>query len=146
MRPGLAIALLLAAQPASVIACDTAVNPAISEGRVIEASTLLYRGVIEDLRSENGIPSFSIRHVRTFWGSGAPERIAIPRAYFAECVLGNLQVLTVGNEPGALRAREGLGVTIIGRPEDFADPAKLIILVDGTDEAQRALRRFKELK
>ena len=146
------LGLALLAAPTFSNACDMArMTPAESadiEDRQLLASTVLYRGVIEDLRADDfGNATFTIRTVQTFWGSGAPERLTIPRAYFSDCTLGNLDGVYFGGEfGGSPVGRNGLGVTVLGRNADLSRPSRLFILVDGTDETRRVLGRFRELK
>lgn len=114
-------------------------------------STVLFRGVIEDLdqpEGRYGDVTMAIRRTQSFWGRGAPERIIIPREYFSNCARGNLHAAVdgYGEFPGLPVVRNGLGVTLLGRTEDASMPWDFIILVDGAPDTQRVLRRFRELK
>ena len=121
------------------------------EDQDLRRATLLFRGVIENLQEPDGRygdVTMTIRRTRTFWGRGAPERVVIPREYFANCARGNLHpaVDEYGDFPGLPRVRNGLGVTLLGQPEDAGAPWNFIILVDNAPDTQRVLRRFQELK
>lgn len=114
-------------------------------------TTVLFRGVIEDLQEPEGRygdVTMVIRRTESFWGSGAPERIVIPREYFSNCARGNLHAAVdgYGEFPGLPVVRNGLGVTLLGRAEDVSAPWDFVILVDDAPDTQRVLRRFKELK
>lgn len=121
------------------------------EDQSLLRATVLYRGVIETLRQPEGRygdVTMVIRRTRLFWGRGAPERINIPREYFSNCARGNLHAALdeYGEFPGLPVVQNGLGVTVIGRPDDASAPWDFVILVDGAPDTQRVLRRFRELK
>ncbi len=154
-RPLLAALFLLggATAPITVEACTTTADHhqrwrEYEDQKLLDA-TLLFRGVVEDLRRpEGGDVTMAIRRTRSFWGHGAPERVVIPREYFSSCAGGNLHAAVVGfGEFGDLPSvRNGLGVTVLGRVEDAATPWDYVILVDTAADTQRVLRRFSELK
>lgn len=121
------------------------------EDQHLRRATLLFRGVIEDLRQPDGQygdVTMVIRRTRSFWGRGSPEQIVIPREYFSSCARGNLHAAMDmrGEHPGFPRVRNGLGVTLLGRAEDVSAPWDFVILVDDAPDTQRVLRRFRELK
>lgn len=121
------------------------------EDQHLRRATLLFRGVIEDFQQPDGQygdATMVIRRTRSSWGRGSPERIVIPREYFFSCARGNLHAAVDmwGEHPGFPRVRNGLSVTLIGRAEDASAPWDFVILVDGTPDTQRVLRRFRELK
>jgi len=121
------------------------------EDHFLLRATVLFRGVIEDLQQPEGRygdVTMVIRRTQSFWGRDAPERIVIPREYFSNCARGNLHpaVDSYGEFPGFPVVQNGLGVTMLGRPEDASAPWDFVILVDAAPDTQRVLRRFKELK
>jgi hypothetical protein len=121
------------------------------EDQDLRRATILFRGVIENLQQPDGRygdVTMAVRRTQTFWGRGAPERIVIPREYFANCARGNLHAAVDGSGefPGLPIVRNGLGVTLLGRPEDVAAPWDFVILVDHAPDTQRVLRRFRQLK
>lgn len=122
-----------------------------NEDRHLRRATVLFRGVIEDLEQpagRYGDVTLTIRQTRSFWGRGAPRQIVIPREYLSNCARGNLHPALdlYGEHPDFPVVRNGLGVTLLGRPEDVSAPWDFIILVDGSPDTQRVLRRFTELK
>lgn len=121
------------------------------EDQDLRRATVLFRGVIEDLQQPQGRygdVTMTIRRTRTFWGAGARERIVIPREYFMNCARGNLHAAVdgYGEFTGLPVVREGLGVTLIGRPEDADAPWNFVVLVDNAPDTQRVLRRFRDLR
>lgn len=121
------------------------------EDRDLNRATVLFRGVIENFQQPGGRyddVTLTIRRTRTFWGANAPGLVLIPREYFSNCARGNLHpaVDLAGDSPGLPVVRNGLGVTLLGRPGDVSEPWNFVILVDGAPDTQRVLRRFKQLK
>lgn len=126
------------------------------EDQELLRATVLYRGVVENVREDaSGETILDIRLVRTFWGQGAPAVIHVTTEYFAQCARGNLHyAVQETDSPSALPAgaprppevRSGLGVTVLGRPEDVDLPSRFTILVDRFGDTQRVLARFRELK
>ena len=119
------------------------------EEQQLREATLLYRGVIEDLRHDPfGETTMVIRRTETLEGRGAPDRLVIPWEYFANCARGNLHpaVDLEGEYADLPLVRNGLAVTLIGRPEHVEAPWDFIILVDGAPDSERVLRRYAELK
>lgn len=120
------------------------------EDQHLQRATLLFRGVIEDLdqpEGRYGDVTMVIRRTQSLWGLGAPERIIIPREYFSNCARGNLHAALdeYGEFPGLPVVRNGLGVTLLGRPEDASTPWAFVILVDGAPDTERVLSRFRAL-
>lgn len=112
-------------------------------------ATVLFRGVIEDLYEDRyGDVTMVIRRTQSFWGHSVPERIVVPREYFSNCARGNLHAAVDGRGkfPGLPVVTNGLGVTLLGRAEDAAEPWHFTILVDNAQDTQRVLHRFKELR
>lgn len=121
------------------------------EDQSLQRASVLFRGVIENFHQPDGVhgdATMTIRRTQAFWGRGAPAEVRIPREYFSNCARGNLHgaVDQYGRFPGLPIVRNGLGVTVLGRPEDASAPWDFIILVDGAEDTQRVLRRFQELK
>ena len=118
-----------------------------AEDHNLQEATVFFRGVIENYQpGEYGWGTLDIRWTRTLWGSGAPSRISIPPEYFANCARGNLHVAVEyqGRGEGVPAVRNGMGVTVIGRSQDA--PWDFIILVDGSEDTQRVVRRFQQLR
>jgi len=154
------VTMLLAAAGSPALACspppDYVENFQRYEDRELLRATVLYRGVVENVRQDAaGETILNIRRVRTFWGQGAPSVIRISTEYFAQCARGNLHYAvqetdepsptSVGG-PRPPEVRNGLGVTVLGRPEDVDLPSNFTILVDRFGDTQRVLARFRELK
>lgn len=145
-------ALATSVSPTVALACTSAsVSPERrqqAEDENLRRATLLFRGVIEDIELDaNGGQSLLIRPTRSFWRTQAPKRIVIPPAYFGQCPYGNLQAAinqwpSLGPLPPVSK---GMGVTLLGRPEDAAAPWNFVILVDGASDTQRVLGRLKEI-
>ncbi|WP_313001571.1 hypothetical protein [Brevundimonas sp.] len=138
-------------------AIDYIENRQLYEDRQLNEATVLFRGVIENTEFKNGVATMTIRSTRTFWGTRTPPRIIIEAEYYHLCARGNLHfavqetVSPLTPPPGVPKpdmpiVRNGLGVTILGRPEDAASPWDLTILVDHAPDTQRVLHRFQELK
>ena len=163
VRAVLAAILLVAAGAAPAVAMACSVNPGYNENpeRYEDAqllrATVLYRGVVENVRRDaNGGIILDIRLTRTFWGRGAPRLIHFTTEYFSQCAEGNLHwAIQETHSPARIwpegvprlpRVRNGLGVTVLGRPEDARMPSLFTILVDHSEDTQRVLARFGELK
>ena len=142
---------------ACVPAADFQVRHEYYEDQSLLRATVLYRGVIENVRQDaSGETILDIRLTRTFWGRGAPRLIHITTEYFAQCARGNLHWAVQETDspsriwpegwPRPPRVRNGLGVTVLGRPEDAGMPSNFTILVDHSEDTQRVLARFRELK
>lgn len=121
------------------------------EDQFLLRATVMFRGVIEDFQQPEGRygdVTMVIRRTQSFWGRGTPEKIVIPREYFSNCARGNLHAAVdgYGEFPSFPVVQNGLGVTMLGRPEDASAPWDFVILVDAAPDTQRVLHRFKELK
>ena len=126
------------------------------EDQELLRATIVYRGVIENIRrDQSGETILDIRRDNVLLGSGAPTVIHITTEYFAQCAEGNLHfVVQETDYPSRLpdgvarppRIVNGVGVTILGRPEDADLPSRFTILVDGFEDTQRVLQRFEELR
>ncbi len=156
----LSVAMLLAAAGSPALACtppeDYVEHIQRYEDQELLRATVLYRGVVENVRRDaGGEMTLDIRLVRTFWGRGAPSVVHVTTDYFFQCARGNLHyAVQETGEPSRLPAgaptpppvRNGLGVTVLGRPEDVDLPSSFTILVDNFNDTQRVLARFRELK
>lgn len=154
------VTMLLAAAGSPALACSPPVDYRERfqhyEDEGLLRATVLYRGVVENVRRDSdGGMMLDVRLVRTFWGRGAPVRIHISGEYFFQCARGNLHyAVQETDDPSNLpsgtrsppRVQNGLGVTVLGRPEDVHQPSNFSILVDRYDDTQRVLARFRELK
>lgn len=126
------------------------------EDQQLLRATVLYRGVVENVRQdESGETILDIRLTQVLWGGGAPALISITAEYFVQCAEGNLHYAVQETDypsrlpagaPRPPRVQNGLGVTILGRPEDADLPSRFMILVDDFEDTRRVLERFRELK
>lgn len=159
----LVFALVALARPFDATACTpppegSAITERAIEDQFLREADVFFRGVIEQVdttdpvigdMSDTGFnkPIVTIRHTRTLWGSGAPERLIVPWGYLVACPFPNLREAyweTKERERSVLRP--GWGVTVIGRLEDFSDrPDRLFVLIDGEPETSRIVRRFQQL-
>ena len=162
MRAILAAVLLVgfhaAANPAAACTppADYVERHEYYEDQQLRRATVLYRGVVENVRQDqNDETILDIRLTRLLWGEGAPALISITTEYFAQCAAGNLHYAVQETDapsilpegaPRPPRVQNGLGVTILGRPEDADLPSRFTILVDDFEDTQRVLARFRELK
>ncbi|MDO9586814.1 MAG: hypothetical protein Q7J13_02675 [Brevundimonas sp.] len=142
----IALGIALALAPAAALACTPVTmtpeqRDAVEDRQLLNA-TVLYRGVIENYRDEDGSQTMRIRRTRTLWGADAPSRLELPSDHFSQCPRGNQRAAHLFG----VELRDGLGVTVLGRPEDASRPWDLTILVDGASDTQRVLRRFRALR
>ena len=107
----------------------------------LESATVLFRGVVEDVRKDDGT-SLTIRRTEVLWGEGAPEQIRIVPDYFAVCPLGNLWAIDLD------ALQNGLSVTVIGEVSHANEDgiAAMFVLVDSDPDTRRILGRFETLR
>ena len=158
-----AMVVSLLPMSAGAIACTpppdwTAAKQREEEDRAILEADVFYRGVmgnvdISDFASGDtseasfNKPIVTIRRTRTLWGSGAPAALTLPWGYLVVCPLPNLMDAYWETKDGNPVLRDGWGVTVIGRREDFSDrPDRLFILIDGAPETSRIVSRFQQLR